>query len=85
MMYPVPNALPRLPQGDYSVTPQVRCFPEETDPIVLNVSINTWILTAVPLVDLWWEIIDVKYVSAQKSNNVVVYSALVHYLIISRI
>ena len=66
--------------GDTGIAYQVEIF-EEEDPALLRANINGFLLLNLPaLNNNAFVIQDIKYSSAQKSNNTVSYSALISFI-----
>ena len=66
-------------QRQYFVAPKVEIF-QDQDPAALQTLINDFINTlALPLTETKYAVLDMHYTSAQESNNIIQYSALIRY------
>lgn len=83
--YIKPVGIGGLPQGDFSYQPLVEVFEAQENFATLQTNINSFLLLAPALADIKWSISDIKYQTSQLANNIVVHSALVFYIAVTRI
>ena len=85
MKYISPISQAGLPQGHYEFQPLVKHFADYVTPILLEDDINAWLQSVVPLPDIRYTVLSMNYQCTQLKNNKLRYSALVHYIEVTKV
>ena len=83
--YLSPIEVPGLPQGEYLFQPLVKTYAGYVDVDLLQADINTFLTAVVPVPDLRYQLVDIKFQSVSKTTNVIWHSAMLFYYEVSRV
>lgn len=71
-------------QGDFKFLPRVELF-TSTDQQILQNNINNWLISRVLIPDVFFQIQDIKFDTAQLSNNEIQYSGRIFFFLIDQV
>lgn len=84
MKYQAPSNWTPPSQGDFKFLPRVELFTSADQQILQN-NINSWLISRVVIPDVFFKIQDIKFDTAQLSNNEIQYSGRIFFFLIDQV